>query len=312
MNEVVSRMINTQALLFLYMLAGIAVSKMRIITNENRKVLVRLLMDVCVPMMVLDAFNRTYTAEEIRSSMVIMALSAVFCVLTGALGLLLWRGQDKARKPVLQFATMFSNAGIAGLPVISLVYGEMGLFYASMYLIPPRILQWTYGVSMFTTGKEGGERGSFVKNVLLNPVVIIVYIGFIMLVTGTSIPGVPGAAIAGIGDMTAPMSMMLLGATLANMNLRMLFDRSVLAITGLRLLALPALSVLMLSVTGIDPLIISVSTTLLAMPIATNSATIAERYGGDYVFASACVSVSTLLSVVTVPVVTWFVQQMIV
>jgi predicted permease len=55
---------------------------------------------------------------------------------------------------------------------------------------------------------------------------------------------------------------------------------------------------------------INLSVILLAMPIAPNTAAMAERYGGDYVFASACVSVSTLLSVVTVPLITWLIQML--
>lgn len=306
MNDVVSRMISTQALLFLYALCGVIVAKVGILTQDNRRVLVRLLMDVCVPLMVLDAFNRPYTADELTRSLVVMALAAAFCLLSGLLGLLLWRKQPAEKKSVLQYAIMFSNAGMAGLPVVALVFGETGVFYASMYLIPPRVLQWTLGLSLFV---KGGGKGAFVKNVLLNPVVVVVYVGVAMMLTGWQIPGVLATAVGNIGDMTGPLSMILLGATLARMQPKMLTDRRVLAASALRLLVIPILCVVLLRQMPLDRLILSVVTTLLAMPIATNTATIAERYGGDTPFASACVGVSTLLSVVTVPFVTWVLQS---
>lgn len=308
MNEVVFRMINTQALLFLYALTGVIVSRAGIITPANRKVLVRLLMDVCIPLMVLDAFNRTYTMEELKSSVVIMVLAGACSLLAGALGLLLWRKQPEKRRQVLQYAIMFSNAGAAGLPVVSLVYGELGVFYTSMYLIPPRILQWTLGTGMFIRGNGDGQQGSWIKNVLLNPVVVVVYVGVVMIFTGWTFPGALGQAMDGIGSMTAPLSMILIGATLAHMKPRQLLDGHVWLISLVRLLVIPGLAALALCWTSIDPLIVAVTVTLLAMPVASNTATIAERYGGDYQFASACVSVSTVLSVITAPMITWVMQ----
>ena len=305
MNEIVSRMIDTQLLLFLYMLCGVIVSRAKIIREDNRQVLVRLLMDVAMPMMVLNAFNKPTSREEILSSLWIILISLAGCVITGLIGLLMWKKQPENKRKVLMYASMFSNAGNAGLPIVSLVFGPTGVFYASMYLLPPRILQWTVGLSMFVERKKG----SWVKNVLLNPMVVVVYIGAILMATNWQIPGVFGAAIGNLGAMTAPLSMILIGATLAHMNWRMLLDRSVLLISFLRLIAFPLLFIVLLKLVHADQMTMNVSVILLAMPAASNTAAMAERYGGDYVFASACVSVSTLLSVVTVPVITWLIQM---
>lgn len=305
MNEIVSRMIDTQLLLFLYMLCGVVVSRARIIREDNREALVRLLMDVAMPMMVLNAFNKPTTREEVLSSLWVMAIALAGCVVTGAIGLLLWKSQPENRRKVLMYATMFSNAGNAGLPIISLVFGPTGVFYASMYLIPPRILQWTVGLSLFVERKKG----AWVKNVLLNPMVVVVYIGAFLMLTGWQIPGVFGSAIANLGSMTSPLSMILIGATLAHMNVRMLLDKSVMFISFLRLIAFPMLFAVILKLMHADAMTMNICVILLAMPAASNTAAMAERYGGDYVFASACVSVSTLLSVATVPVVTWLIQM---
>lgn len=306
MNEIVSRMIDTQLLLFLYMLCGVVVSRANIIRQDNRQALVRLLMDVAMPMMVLNAFNKPTTLQEIRDSMWVMVIALAGCVVTMLIGLALWRNQPENKRKVLMYASMFSNAGNAGLPIISLVFGPVGVFYASMYLIPPRILQWTVGLGFFVKPEKGG----WVKNVLLNPMVVMIYIGAVLMATGWQIPGVFGKAVENLGAMTGPLSMILIGATLARMDLRMLLDRSVLLVSFLRLIAFPALFIALLKVAGADQLTMNVSVILLAMPVASNTAAMAERYGGDYAFASACVSVSTLLSVVTAPFVTWLIQTL--
>jgi len=304
-NDIVSRMIDTQLLLFLYLLCGVYLSKRRLIREDNREALVRLMMDVTMPLMVVDAFNKPMTREEIFSSFFVMAVAFAGCVVTGLIGLVLWRNQPENKKKVLMYASMFSNAGNAGLPIVSLVFGPTGVFLASMYLIPPRILQWTVGLSLFVKPKKGG----WVKNVLLNPMVITIYIGVFMMTTGWYITGVFASAIDSLGSMTSPLSMILIGATLANMNPKVLLDKSVLYTSFFRLIAFPVLIALLLKPFGLEPMIVNVCVILLAMPVASNTAAMAERYGGDYKFASAVVSVSTLLSVVTVPIITWFIQM---
>ena len=305
MNDIVSRMIDTQLLLFLYLLCGVYLSKRRLIREDNRTALVRLMMDVTMPLMVVDAFNKPMTREEIISSFFVMAVAFAGCVVTGLIGLVLWKNQPDNKRKVLMYASMFSNAGNAGLPIVSLVFGPTGVFLASMYLIPPRILQWTVGLSLFVKPQKGG----WVKNVLLNPMVITIYIGVFMMATGWYITGVFATAIDNLGSMTSPLSMILIGATLANMNPKVLLDRSVLVTSFFRLIAFPVMIAFMLKPFGLDPMVMNICVILLAMPVAANTAAMAERYGGDYKFASAVVSVSTLLSIITVPVITWFIQM---
>ncbi len=304
MSDIVSRMIDTQLLLFLYMLCGFIISRLNIVREDNRAVLVRLLMDVAMPMMVLNAFNKPTTREEILSSFWVMLIALAGCVVTGLIGRVLWRRQPDNKRKVLMYASMFSNAGNAGLPIISLVFGPAGVFYASMYLIPPRILQWTVGLGFFVKPEKGG----WVKNVLLNPMVVTIYIGAVLMITGWQIPGVFGKAIANLGSMTGPLSMILIGATLAHMDFRKLLDPSVLLITALRLILFPLLFAVLLKFLHAEEMVMNICVILLAMPVASNTAAMAERYGGDHVFASACVSVSTLLSVITVPFITWLIQ----
>ncbi|MBO5537184.1 MAG: AEC family transporter [Clostridia bacterium] len=304
MSDIVSRMIDTQLLLFLYMLCGFVISRLNIVREDNRAVLVRLLMDVAMPMMVLNAFNKPTTREEILSSFWVMLIALAGCVVTGLIGRILWRRQPDNKRKVLMYASMFSNAGNAGLPIISLVFGPAGVFYASMYLIPPRILQWTVGLGFFVKPEKGG----WVKNVLLNPMVVTIYIGAVLMITGWQIPGVFGKAIANLGSMTGPLSMILIGATLAHMDFRKLLDPSVLLITALRLILFPLLFAVLLKFLHAEEMVMNICVILLAMPVASNTAAMAERYGGDHVFASACVSVSTLLSVITVPFITWLIQ----
>ena len=95
MNDIVSRMIDTQLLLFIYLLCGVYLSKRKLIREDNRTALVRLMMDVTMPLMVVDAFNKPMTRDEIVTSFFVMAVAFAGCVVTGLIGLVLWKSQPE-------------------------------------------------------------------------------------------------------------------------------------------------------------------------------------------------------------------------
>lgn len=306
--NILKSMVDSQIILFIYAVFGMLLGKKGIINTKSRRSLVLILMDLAVPMMVLDAFNRHYSREDFSSSLLVIVLSAGFSIFSFLLGIILFSREEEGRKSVLKYAIMYSNAGMIGLPVVALVFGDKGVFYASMYMVPLRVLQWTLGLSLFT--KNSGKKQSFVKNVLLNPVVVVVYIGLLQMALGFVFPQAVGLAIKGLGNTAAPLSMLLLGATLREMNIKMFVDFKVMLLSLFRLILIPLASIAFTRLLGLDFLASAVCVTLLAMPVANNTAGIAERYGGDYVFASACVCVSTVFSLFTVPFIAYILQNL--
>jgi len=131
-----------------------------------------------------------------------------------------------------------------------------------------------------------------------------VFVGLFILLTPFKLPQVASTAIANIGNMTGPLSMMLIGASLADMNLRDAMDKDAFILSFVRLLALPVVAMVILRALGVDTLLWQVQATLIAMPAASNTAILAEMYGRDYSFAAKCVFISTILSLVTVPCLT--------
>ena len=297
---VLQKMIETQALMFLYMAAGVIIRKTGILKQEGRSSFVGLLINVTLPCMILHSFEQDVTPSELVTAAETLHISAGCCLVAFALGKLFWRRKEPERKSVLEFATMFSNAGNAGLPVVSLVFGAKGVFYASFFLIPIRVLMWTLGVSLFLhdTGKDAW------KKLVLNPSVLVVFVGLALMLTHTKLPAVLSDGIANIGGMTGPLSMMIIGSTLADMKPKDALCLDAFALSGVRLALIPLAALAALKLLGVPSLVWQVSVTLLAMPAASNTAILAELYGCDYSFAAKCVFVSTILSLVTVPCIT--------
>lgn len=295
---VFGRMLETQALLFLYILLGIAMVKLNILKTEGRSSFIGLLNNITLPCMVLHAFEQDARPETLIAAGKVLLISTGWYLAMWGVSKLLWRGQSGQRRAVLEFATMFSNAGNAGLPVVSLVFGDQGVLYASFFLIPLRVLMWTVGLSLFVQEPDGKIRW---KELLTNPNLLVVFIGVPMMLTGVHMPGVVSKMLSNVGAMTGPLSMMLIGASLAAAHPRDMLDREAWLLAALRLLILPLTAMGLLRLMGVEALIWHVAVTLIAMPAAANTAIISEMYGHDYTFAARCVVVSTVLSLFTVP-----------
>lgn len=295
--DVLQRMIDTQTLMFIYMVCGVILRRIGIINAQSRSSFVKLLTNLLLPCMILDSFNKPLDLEELKGAALVMCVSGAMCFVGYVAGRLIWRAKPADRQGTLLFGTMFSNAGNAGTPIVSMVFGESGVVYASFFMIPVRILLWTMGVSLYV---RGSRREKFTK-VLLNPCVVVVVLGVILMLMPFTITGVAATAIKGIGDMTGPLAMMIIGASLVEQNVRELLDVDALLVSAVRLVVMPLVALAALKLVGVDETLTRITVILLAMPVAYTTAILAERYNANYHFASKCVCLSTLLSLVTVP-----------
>ena len=287
--------------MFLYMALGVIISKAKVIQPQGRKTLINLLTDVALPAMILNSFiQEDVSHDTLITASIALIVSAVIVLASWFLSALVWRKEPQNRLAVLKFAGAFSNAGYAGIPIVEMVFGAQGVLYASMYLIPIRILMWTLGISVFVQKQETTGWARW-KPLLTNPALIVVFIGVPMMLARLRLPGVLMKACSSLGAMSAPLSMLIVGANLGDMKPRDALDRDALWCALMRLIAIPLIALGALKLLGVDMLLSQVAVTLIAMPAATNTAILAEKYGADYTFATKVVFISTILSLVTVP-----------
>lgn len=301
--SVFDRMLNTQALMFIYVMTGIIMAKTKILKHEGRSSFINLLLDITLPCMILNSFNVDISIDELISAGEIMIISLVLTLIAWLMCKVFWHNQPPNRRAVLDFATLFSNAGNAGMPIVASVFGAQGVFYASFYLLPVRILIWTLGLSLFVEGGSKKERFIILAK---TPSLIVVFIGIALMFMPFKLPGVVSVAIKNMGDMTGPLSMMIIGAALGESDLRAAFDVDAFKLTAVRLAILPVIYMVLLRLAGVSTLLWQVPVVLTAMPAAANTEIIAEMYGKDYQFAARCVVVSTIVSLVSVPILTLF------
>jgi len=255
-------------------------------------------------MMILGSFFFEYSRDKLLDALLVFALGSLFFVLTIILSKVLFNRYDEKKKPILRFAAVFSNCGFIGLPIMKALFGNDGVFYGSFYSIAYNIFIWTFGVAIFSERKGEKRTVETLKKVLLNPAIIAVYIGLAVFVLRVPVPGAVKEAVDHIGNMTLPLSMLIVGSSISTVKIKTLFnDFKVYYISIIRLIAVPLLAYFLLRFAGLPVMPVSIVITALAMPAAANTTIFSSLYDRDAVFASKVVTFSTMLSIVTVPLI---------
>lgn len=295
-------MVRIQAVLLIYLLVGVYARRKNIITENSQQSFIDFLIRIALPCMVFESFNQELTAEQLLSASLILVVAFAVSLFSLLLGKVLFRHYPARRKSILRYGALISNSGFAGLPLVESAYGGLGLFYASVFIIPNRIFMWSAGISLFTQA----DFKSRIKNILLNPGIIAVFLGIFRMLTRFPFPDFADTAIKSIGNCTASLSMIVVGTILADIPPKSVFDRDAFWLSFIRLLALPGFTLILLKMANFDITATAVAVILTAMPVGTTTALLGKKYHADAEFASKCVFVSTALSLVTVPVLTLF------
>ncbi len=287
-------------ILYCLILAGFAGVKSGVIKPEAKKAFSNLLLYLAVPAMVIHS----YISKADRSVLVRLPQTFAFSVLAILAGLAITmlctcRMKGKER-PILRFACIFSNAAYMGFPLIEALFGAEGLIYASVYVTVFNILLWTVGFGMITGTVEPKE---VVRTVCTNPVLIAVVIGLVIYLCQIPVPEVIEQPLALIGNMNTPLSMIITGMMIAGSNLaQMLCDRRILSVVGIRMLLIPAVCFALFFACGFSGMAAGVVLLLEACPSAAITSVFAVQYSYDEEFAAGSVVITTLLSIVILPV----------
>ena len=295
-------MVDVQTVLFIYLAIGFFCCKRGIFTNEVRDKLTDFVVFITLPCMIFESFNMTFSLEALEQGAVALLIALAMAMVALLLGKVLYNRFPYEEKSILQYGTLVSNSGFAGLPVVSGAYGDEGLFLGSLFIIPTRILMWSAGISLFT---QADSKDAF-KKVMTNPGIIAVELGLVRMLLQSPLPHFVDTAVDNLGACTSPLAMALVGAILADVPLKTVIDLRGFYLVAVRQLLLPGLCLASLALLGVDPLTVGVSVALTGMPIGSTTAILAQKYGANAQFASKCVFLSTLTSLVTVPILTLF------
>ena len=298
-------------MLFLLMLIGYAACKKQMITGEVSRKLSGIIVNIANPAIILSTIADDSTGLiEGKQIIITVVFSFIFygALLLAAEAVPRLLRADKKDYGMYKVMTVFSNMGYMGFPIILSVYGKEALIYASVFLIPFNLLIYTYGIIVMKKREEGTKLN--IKAVFNNGVTACI-IMILLLLTGIRIPSLLADTIRSVSGITVPLSMMLIGASLYKVRVRELVtDKRLLLFCVTRLTIVPVLGILILLRFVHNEMLLGVMLVVLATPVGSLTAMLAQEYGGNYLLASKGVTITTLLSVITIPIVFFIIEMM--
>lgn len=280
--------------------AGYAANRLHIMGGEVDQKVTKLILTITLPAMTLGAVAASQDLPDTATLLGILKVAAIYyalAFLTAAAAPWLLRGTP-GQRGVWRFAVSFANVGFMGIPVCTLFFGDGALIYAVILMLPFNVLSYSFGTLMLT----GGLRNFQLKR-LLSPCVLTSLLALALTLARVRPPAVVGECLNFVGNITTPMSLLIIGSLLAGQPMGQVFTSARLwGLTALRLLVLPAALFAVLRGLGAETLVTQVAVTQMAMPVAANGTMLCMEYGGDKDCMAQATFLTTLLSMVTVPV----------
>ncbi|MBR7065977.1 MAG: AEC family transporter [Prevotella sp.] len=200
------------------------------------------------------------------------------------------------------FALMFGNVGFIGYPIVGALFGHQAVFYAAILNVVNTLAVFTIGV-MLINGER--QRLAFQPKILMSSPMMAAYLAILIVALGLdNIPDIISQPITMIGNITVPGALLIIGSSMSRLSWRtMLGSRVVYVTTAFRLLILPLIIYVLFRAVGFDPMVVDLNTIIIAMPVATYGTILCLRYGKDSTLITEITFISTLLSVLTIPLV---------
>jgi predicted permease len=289
--------------LFIVILVGIYASKKNIITEKINKGLIDILIQIALPFMILSSFIYTYD-NTIKSNVIktfYYSMIAYIIMIIFSYLILLPIKNDK--KTILHFANVFMNTGYVGFPILNSIYGTEGVVYGSIFNMFFVIFLWTYGIILFKGKLEKDELKAELRKILLNPSILAVCIGILIMIFDIQFSGAILSSIRSIGNITGPLSMIIIGVILSNTKIKKyLSDWTIYYGLTTKLIIIPAVMYLLSLLAKDTSKAINTVIIMTAMPASAMTAILAENFEKEKEYAAVVVSVTTLLSLITVPI----------
>lgn len=288
------------AVVFILIAVGFVLKKRKSLDEHGLKQFTEVLLMIVTPSVLIVSYQK-----EFKPQLALMLLLAAGCsiflhAIMVIISTLIFRKEETNNYRISIFSSASSNCGFMAIPLLTAVLGTDGVFFGSAYLAVFNIFYWTYGICIFT----GDAKSLSLKKAFLNPGVIGTVIGLLFFFTGTKLPKIVFDPLNYLAGLNTPVAMLILGSYLADVDFKKTLKKgSIYLVSLLRLIIFPVIAYFLTLVLGLDK---TASTAILltsACPVATVSTLFAARFGLDAGYASELVSFTTVISILTIPLI---------
>lgn len=299
------------AQLFLMILMGFLIVKAGLLKDEDSKVLSKIVLYLIIPCVILNAFQVDYTPETVRGLLVAFAASLLMqVVLLFAVSAL---GRVFHLDAVEITSVYYSNSGNLIVPLVTAVLGAEWVLYSCVYMSVQLVFFWTHCKKVISR-----EASYDWKKIVLNLNIISIFVGILLFFTGIRLPALVNNTLHSVGSMVGPASMIVTGMLFAGMDFRQIFaNKRIYFVTFLRLIAVLLMALVLLKISHLADLSADGLTLILIVflavitPSASTVTQMCQVYGNDSRYASAINVVTTLASIVTMPLLVMLLQMIL-
>lgn len=289
--------------MFLLIAVGYILYKKKTIDEHATEKLSSILISVAMPATIITSFNQTFSSDKLFNLLLTVFLSFLMCVVSAVVAKVIYKEENQIEK----FAVVFSNAGFIGIPLVTGLLGIGTVLYIAIYLVSFILFSWTYGVLVMSGNKDNIT----FKKIATNPCVISVILGVVIFIMPVK-PALPiMEAVSSIGGLNTPLAMIVLGSHLAKSDITKIFgDKRVYSISFNRLILLPLIALGILYF--VPNTYHEIKMVILIGTSAPTGATLpifAQLFGRDTEYSARIVSVSTILSGITIPIIILLAQM---
>lgn len=285
--------------LFLLMSVGFILAKLGKLLPTTLPHLSYILMYIVTPCIIIDSLQ-VGLADGILYDLGLGLLLVLICYLVCCvLTQFMFRTQTPDTRDTLRFACIFGNTGFMGFPLITAVLGRENLIYCMPAFLSFQAITWTYGAYLM-----GGKEQLAPKKMILNPAILGIVVGLPLFLGGVRLPNMIGSTVSYLADLNTPLAMVVIGAQMAFADLPATFRNLRLYESALfKLLITPILTALLLLPFGLSPVVYVAVVILAGVPTAGVTSMFAEQFNRDADSAAQVITLSTLLSILTLPLV---------
>ena len=295
--------------LFLMMLMGFIVVKAKLIKAEESKSLSIVSLYIIMPCVIINAFQIEYS-ESVKNGLILAFIAAI---LIHIVLLILIKVFEKIFNldAVEKVSVIYSNSGNLIIPIVTSVLGKEWVIYSSAFLSVQLIVLWTHGRMVLC-----GDKKIDFKKILLNVNIISILLGILFFITRIQLPNMIKETMGSVSVMIGPISMIVAGMLIGNMNLKQIFSyKRVYLINFLRMILCPAIILLILKYSGLanfssdGKMILLISLLATITPSASAITQMSQIYGKNAEYASAINVVTTIVCIITMPIMVWIYQM---
>lgn len=211
----------------------------------------------------------------------------------------------KEERGMYSFMLTFANVGFIGYPIIASIFGHSSIFYACILNVINTLTIFVWGV-MFV---KGSKENSFDWHLLLSPSMIATYVSIVIVVFGWRTPACIAQPCTMLGNMTVPAALMVIGSSIAGMPLRrMVGNIGIYTMCILRLLVIPLAMYYLIAALHVDHRVAAINAVLVGMPVASFGTMFCMKYEKDVTVMAQGTFLSTLLSVLSIPLLAFLIS----